>query len=114
MRLYGRFDLAFGGECQGFLHVQARAYNRAPYGVTVQDQIEDGNRKVSWRQTIQDARPATETKHVAHAVAVVQLKEQRSNDVIQAGAKSAAGHDPGARLLRVEKKLCARASHFKL
>ena len=57
-RLDGRLYLALGGKRQRFLQVLARAHNRPPDGVAVQDHIENGNRKVARRQSIQHAGAA--------------------------------------------------------
>jgi len=56
---------------------------------------------------------ATETEHLWHAVSVVQLVEQRTDDVIQAGAQPTAGNNscPGPR--GIEEQFGARSGQLE-
>ena len=56
---------------------------------------------------------APETEHLLHAVSVVQFVEQRTDDVIQAGAQPAAGDNscPGPR--GIEEQLGARPGQLE-
>src|SRR5271168_5633195 len=58
----GRLDLAFGSEHERFLQVQACSHNRSADGVAVQNHVEDRNRKLARRQTIQHTCSAA-TQH---------------------------------------------------
>ena len=44
----------------------------------------------------------------------MQFEKERANDVVESRAQSAAGHNAGARFLRVEKKFRARPGQFEL
>src|SRR6476659_6321997 len=63
---------------------------------------------------IEPAVTAAKAEHLLHAIAVVELEKERTNDVVQSGTKSAAGHDAGPRFLRVKEKLCARPGCLEL
>jgi hypothetical protein len=52
---------------------------------------------------------AAEAQHFSHAVAIMQLEKQRANDVVETGTQTAARHNAGACLFRVEEKFRARA-----
>ena len=63
---------------------------------------------------IEPAVSAAETEHLGDAVAVVQFEKERANYVVEAGTQTAARHDPGARLFRIEEKLRARTGQLEL
>src|SRR5689334_8048452 len=63
---------------------------------------------------IESAIAAAEAEHFADTIAVVQLEEERANDVVQPRAQPAASHDSGARLFRVEEELCPRPRDLEL
>ena len=63
---------------------------------------------------VEPAVSAAEAEHFGDAIAVVQFKEERADDVVEARAQAPAGHDAGARLLRVEEEPLARAREFEL
>ena len=50
----------------------------------------------------------------ADAVAVVQFEEERANYVVEARTQTAARHDAGARLLRIEEQLRPRPRQLEL
>ena len=63
---------------------------------------------------IEPAVASTKTEHLRDAVPVVQFEKERANDVVQARTQTATRNDPGARLLRIEKKLRARSGQLEL
>ena len=62
---------------------------------------------------IESAVAATKSDYLAHAVAVMQLEKERANYIVETGTKSAAGHDGGARFLRIEEKFRPRTGHLE-
>ena len=56
---------------------------------------------------------AAETQHFGHAIAVMQFEKERADDVVQAGTKSAASDDSGARSFRIEEKFRERPGEFE-
>src|SRR4029077_12478984 len=52
---------------------------------------------------IESAVPSAETQHFSHAIAIVQLKKERANNIVESRTQSAARHHGGACFLRVEK-----------
>ncbi len=63
---------------------------------------------------IESAVSAAKTEHFAHAVTIVQLEKERSDDVVQPRTQTAAGHDACARLLRIEEELRPRPGQLEL
>ena len=49
---------------------------------------------------------AAKAEHLLHPVGMMELEEERANDVVQAGAQPATRDDAGACLLRIEEQLC--------
>jgi hypothetical protein len=43
----------------------------------------------------------------------MEFEEERTDDIVQAGAQAAAGHDAGTRLLCIEEQLRARPGQFE-
>ena len=56
---------------------------------------------------------APEPEHFPDAIAMLQLQENRADDVVQAGAQAAAGDDAGAGVRRIEEQPLARPGQLE-
>src|SRR5436189_4421364 len=63
---------------------------------------------------IEPAVSATKAEHFRNSVAQVQFAEQRADHIVQTRAQAAAGHDSGARFLRVEKETRPRPGQLEM
>ena len=91
-----------------------RAEDRAALLMNAIDELRRDLHRFRAARRIESAVAAAKAEHLGDAVAVVQFEKERADDVVKARTQSAAGHDAGARLFRVEEKLRSRARQLEL
>src|SRR5262249_11687973 len=62
---------------------------------------------------IQPLIAPAKAEHFFYAVGVMQLKKQRSDDIIQSGTQPSAGNNPRASVRRIEEQMFACACQLK-
>src|SRR4029453_7553398 len=63
---------------------------------------------------IESTVTAAKTEHFINTVTIMQLEKEGTNDVVEAGAQSTAGHNSRARFLSLKKKSRPRPPQFEL
>ncbi len=95
------------------LRAARRAEDRAAALVDACDRLGGQRYDVVAELRDQPGVAVLEADHVAHAVVRVELEDDRADDVVEAGAEAAAGHDADLGRGWVEEDLVARAARLE-
>jgi hypothetical protein len=71
---------------------------------------QDGLLIMGW---VEASEAAAESEHLFHTVGMVQLAEERTDDVVQAGAQAATRDNPCANLAGIEEQFGTRARQLE-
>ena len=89
--------------CRRILRAARGAQNRAAFSMNILDHFHrQWNRRLAVL-LVETQISVPNTQNIFHAVVHVQFQENRTNDVVQSGTQSAAGHNGRLGVLGIEK-----------